>query len=111
MPLNPANAEVAKKEFAKRAGVESWDSFTLSAEDRVKTLASLRSALDGLAKSYKHTDGVFLDGHEATYADLIVGAWLQMFRICCKEWEEIRGWHDGLWGALHDALEPYAAVN
>ena len=81
-------------------------------EERTKILESFRSALDVLAKAYRHSEGPFLEGNTASYADLIVGSWLAFFKVTvdAKEWEEIQTWHDGLWGQLHQALGKYAEV-
>jgi glutathione S-transferase len=48
------------------------------------------------------------DGEEPVYADFIVGGWLAMMATCMetKDWERVRGWQGGLWGRIHDALEP-----
>lgn len=113
MPLNPATAHISKAEFASRAGLggaEAWDKFTVTGEDRVKALATFQAALGELAKFYKHNDGTFLHGDSPMYADFIVGAWLQMVKATSKEWDDIKSWHDGLWGRIHVALEPYAAM-
>jgi glutathione S-transferase len=66
--------------------------------------------LGGLFK--KVEEGPFLVGAKATYADIIVGGWLRMFSRTLPEgeWEQVRGWHDGLFGRLHDGLEKYAEV-
>ena len=112
-PFDPASAEISKAEFARRAGVSSWDDFTLVGEAREKVKDSFRDMLGGLAKLFlKDTSGPFLLGTRASYADIIVGAWLRMFRATLpeSEWQEVRDWHDGLFGRLHDALEVYAEM-
>lgn len=110
-PFDPATAETSKAEFARRAGVTSWDDFTLAGEARVKVKGSFRDMLGGLAKLFqKDTSGPFVLGKKASYADFIVGAWLRM--MCAtlpeSEWEEVRSWHEGIFAQLHDALEVYA---
>ncbi|KAA8647389.1 hypothetical protein EYZ11_001616 [Aspergillus tanneri] len=110
MPLNPETAEISKATFAQRAGKESWEELTVRGEERVKTLESLKAALDGLAKCYRQKDGLFLEGDTVLYADLIVGSWLAFYKITLKEWEEVQTWHNGLWQKLHQALEKYAEV-
>lgn len=55
--------------------------------------------------------GPWLDGDEGegpVYADFVVGGWLAMMARCMEErdWERVRGWQGGLWGRIHDALEP-----
>lgn len=113
LPLDPATAEITKVEFARRAGVESWDDFELSAEAREKLMSSLQDTLGGLAGLFlRDTSGPFLLGTRATYADLIVGGWLRNMRatLLKSEWEELRSWHDGLFARLHDALDIYAEV-
>jgi glutathione S-transferase len=66
-------------------------------------------------KGGREVVGPWLDGEEPVYADLVVGAWLAMAAECMPvhDWERVRGWHGGLWGGpgglwgrVHDALEP-----
>ncbi|KAK1761790.1 hypothetical protein QBC33DRAFT_553326 [Phialemonium atrogriseum] len=112
-PFDPATAEISKAEFVRRAGVTCWEDFALVGEDREKTKNSFRDMLGGLAKLFlRDTSGPFLLGTRASYADLIVGGWLRMMRATLpeSEWEEVRSWHGGLFGRLHDALEVYAEV-
>ncbi|KAK3353798.1 hypothetical protein B0T25DRAFT_221163 [Lasiosphaeria hispida] len=112
-PLDPATAEATKAEFVRRAGVSSWDDFALVGEAREKTKDSFRDTLGGLAKLFlRDASGPFLLGARASYADLIVGAWLRMMCVTLpnSEWEELRGWHEGVFGQLHDALGVYAQV-
>ncbi|RJE25434.1 hypothetical protein PHISCL_02257 [Aspergillus sclerotialis] len=112
-PFDPATAEAAKAEFVRRAGVSSWDDFALVGEAREKLKASFRDTLGGLGKLFlRDTSGPFLLGTKASYADLIVGAWLRMLSVALpgSEWEEVRSWHGGIFGQLYDALEVYAEV-
>jgi len=112
-PFDPATAEICKAEFVRRAGVTCWEDFALVGEAREKMKDSFRNMLGGLAKLFlRDTSGPFLLGTRASYADLIVGAWLRMMRATLpeSEWEEVRSWHEGLFGRLHDALEIYAEV-
>lgn len=110
-PFDPANADAVKAEFVRRAGVKSFDDFALVGEAREKTIESFRDTLGSLAKLFlRDTTGPFLMGAKATYADLVVGAWLRMMRATLpqNEWEQVRSWHDGLFGQLHDALNVYS---
>jgi len=55
--------------------------------------------------------GPWLDGDEGegpVYADFVIGGWLAMMARCMEErdWERVKGWQGGLWGRIHDALEP-----
>lgn len=112
-PFDPATAEISKAEFVRRAGVTCWEDFALVGEEREKMKDSFRNMLGGLAKLFlRDTSGPFLLGIRASYADLIVGGWLRMMRATLpeSEWEEVRSWHGGLFGRLHDALEVYAEV-
>ncbi|KAI1396574.1 hypothetical protein F4819DRAFT_491389 [Hypoxylon fuscum] len=112
-PFDPATAEITKAEFVRRAGVTCWEDFALVGEAREVTMNSFRMMLGDLAKLFlRNTDGPFLLGTRATYADLIVGAWLRMMCTALpeNEWEEVKSWHGGLFGRLHDALEVYAEV-
>jgi len=113
LPFEPDTAEASKAEFVRRAGVSSWDDFALVGEAREKTMESFRNTLGDLAKLFQRdTSGPFLLGTRVSYADLIVGAWLRMMCVTLpeSEWEELRSWHGGLFGQLHDALEVYAEV-
>lgn len=112
-PFDPATEEISKAEFARRVGVSSWDDFTLAGEARRKVMDSFRDTLGGLAKVFlKDTSGPFILGTRASYADIIVGGWLRLMQatLPSSEWEELRNWHGGLFGQVHDALEVYAEV-
>ncbi|KAJ6459555.1 glutathione S-transferase-like protein [Mycena sanguinolenta] len=112
MPLNPETAEVSKAEFCRRAGMASWDQFRVDGEARTAMLRSFEAALDELARLYVRKDeGPFLEGAVPMYADLIVGGWLNMQKESLPEWQELRGWHGGLWGTVHDALGKYAQLD
>ncbi|KAE8138901.1 hypothetical protein BDV38DRAFT_243202 [Aspergillus pseudotamarii] len=112
-PFDPATAEATKAEFVRRAGVTCWEDFALVGEAREKVMESFREMLGGLAKLFvRDPSGPFLLGTRASYADVIVGAWLRMMHTTLpeSEWKEVSSWHDGLFGRLHDALEVYAEV-
>lgn len=112
-PFDPATEEASKAEFVRRAGVSCWEDFALVGEARAKMLASLRDMLGGLGKLFERdARGPFLLGSRASYADLMVGAWLRMLSVTLPagEWEQVRGWHGGIFGRLFDALEVYREV-
>ncbi|KAG6048146.1 hypothetical protein E4U39_007684 [Claviceps sp. Clav50 group G5] len=113
MPLDPSTAEATKAVFLRRAGASSWEDFRLDEEKREAMKMSLRDALGvhlvGLLR--RDESGPFVLGERATYADFIIGAWLKMIeRTVPGEWEEMREWHGGVFGDLHDALEKFAGV-
>lgn len=109
IPFNPETAQASKAEFCRRAGRKSWDELDVQGDMREQLLKGFEAALGELAKLYVHRDeGPFLEGAVPMYADLIVGGWLAMMSVTLPEWEELRGWHDGLYGQLHDALRIYA---
>ncbi|KAJ5780628.1 hypothetical protein N7457_005788 [Penicillium paradoxum] len=113
LPFDPATAEISKAEFARRGGVKSWDDFAISGEPREKLKESFRNTLGELGKLFlKDTSGPFILGSKASYADLIVGGWLRNMRATLPEgdWEDVRNWHDGLFGRIYDALEVHAEV-
>lgn len=113
LPLDPATAEITKAEFVRRAGARSWDDFELAGEAREKMKESFQNMLGDVAKLFLgDATGPFLLGPKASYADMIVGGWLRMMRATLpeSEWEEARGWHGGIFGQLHDALDKYAEV-
>uniref|UniRef100_UPI0030131EA1 Glutathione S-transferase n=1 Tax=Colletotrichum tofieldiae TaxID=708197 RepID=UPI0030131EA1 len=112
-PFDPATAEATKAEFVRRGGVSCWDDFALVGEQREKMMDSFQNMLGDLAKLFlKDTSGPFLLGTKASYADLMIGAWLRMMHVTLpeSEWEEVRSWHEGIFGQLYDALETYAEV-
>ena len=109
-PFNPETAELSKKTFVERLGAKSWDDFGVTGEARAKLLASFESALGDLAKFYKQTESVFLDGDSPCYADLIVGAWLNYVKATTAEWKDVKTWHGGFLGKLDEALAQYAVV-
>ena len=115
MPLDPATAEISRAEAVRRAGVSRWEDFEIpqGSEERKKKLAAFEAALgSGLAAWFVRRDeGPFLEGRTPIYADMIVGGWLQFMRNCLPEWKELREWHGGLWGNLHDALQEWAEVS
>ncbi|KAL8832151.1 MAG: hypothetical protein Q9191_000424 [Dirinaria sp. TL-2023a] len=115
MPLDPATAEISQADMAHRMGVSRWEDLEIpqGSQKRKEMLAAFEAALgSGLAAWFVRRDeGPFLEGRTPMYADLIVGGWLQMMRNCLPEWEELRGWHEGLWGKLFDALEEWAEVS
>ncbi|KAI2620952.1 hypothetical protein GGS26DRAFT_570002 [Hypomontagnella submonticulosa] len=108
-PFNPETAEKCKAEFCRRAGFKSWDDFSLPEEARRKILDQFQATLGGVAKYFRFSEGPFMGGKEADYADIIIGAWLMMYSqtLYPKEWQVLRTWHGGLWGKLHDGLEQY----
>ncbi|KAF2135104.1 uncharacterized protein K452DRAFT_293465 [Aplosporella prunicola CBS 121167] len=113
LPFDPACEDICKAEFVRRTGgfVKSWEEFAIEGEAREKLLASFRDTLGGLAELFKKdTSGPFILGTRACYADIIVGGWLRNMRATLpeNEWEELRSWHEGIFGRLHDALEVYA---
>lgn len=113
MPLDPRTAEATKAEFLRRSGLASWDDMTVRGEARAKMIKSFHDELAGLAKLFqREASGPFLLGTQASYADFIVGAWLRMAVVTLptEEWEEVRTWHGGVFGQLHDALQKYAEV-
>ncbi|KAF3762227.1 hypothetical protein M406DRAFT_92610 [Cryphonectria parasitica EP155] len=112
MPFNPETAAISKAEFCRRAGRTSWDELCVEGEARAAVLKSFETTMREVAKLYVRRDeGPFLEGAVPMYADFIVGGWLAMFKEVLPEWQELKGWHDGLWGAVHDALNEYAEIH
>ncbi|KAG9556863.1 hypothetical protein KCU77_g17661, partial [Aureobasidium melanogenum] len=110
MPMDEAGKQV----FVKRAGVDSFDAFAFVGEPRKQMMLSFERKLEGLANVFERDDsGPFVLGTKASYADLIVGAWLRMASRTFEstEWEALRGWHGGVFGQLHDALDRYAQTD
>lgn len=107
MPFNPETAEVSKAEFVRRAGVTSWDQLCVEGEVRAKIVEVFKADMEEFAKMYRF-EGPFLEGEKMTYADVIVGAWLQFMRVTLPEWEQICEWQGGRWKRLHEALQQWA---
>ncbi|OAP65159.1 hypothetical protein AYL99_01131 [Fonsecaea erecta] len=108
MPFNPATAEATRALFAKRAGLASWDDVLIQGEMRAQLTAAFQVALTSLAQLFTvHDAGPYLEGARATYADLIVGGWLNMLSATMprEEWADFKTWHGGVFGRLHDALQ------
>ena len=115
LPFDPDNDAASKAEFVRRAsayGATSWEDFTLTGDARENTKQSFCTALGPLSDLFCRTDGPFLLGNRANYADFIVGGWLQLYcrTLPHDEWQEVKAWHEGTFGRLHDALEAYAQV-
>jgi glutathione S-transferase len=113
LPFDPATAEATHAEFVRRAGVSSWDDFAIRGEARAKMLQSLNATLAPLAEMLaKDPAGPFLLGAQASYADMIIGGWLRMMSVAMPagEWEEVKRWHGGVFGKLHEGLGAYAQV-
>lgn len=139
MPFPEASLSKIQSIFAARFGLKDMTALKPSAEAREAMFVEFEHALAELAKAYRHvggtTDGVWraggtaegqaqrdgrtgdvgpwLDGDEPAYADFIVGGWLAMMAICMeeKDWERVRGWQGGIWGRVHDALEPWRRMD
>eukprot|EP00123_Amoebidium_parasiticum_P009050 comp19193_c0_seq1/m.21913 comp19193_c0_seq1/g.21913 ORF comp19193_c0_seq1/g.21913 comp19193_c0_seq1/m.21913 type:complete len:276 (-) comp19193_c0_seq1:359-1186(-) len=108
LPFNPDTAETVKALFAKRAHLRLWDDLSIRGEAREPLKAAFKEALTSLAQLFMvHKSGPYLEGERATYADLIVGGWLNMLSVTMpkEEWQEFRTWHDGVFARLHEALQ------
>ncbi|KAK9762910.1 hypothetical protein K7432_010883 [Basidiobolus ranarum] len=113
LPFDPATAEASKAIFMQRAGLKSWDDFEVKGEMREQMKDSFRVMLGNLGKLFlRDTSGPFLLGQQASHADFIVGGWLRMACVTLpeNEWEEVRGWHGGIFGRLYDGLQKYMEV-
>ncbi|PPQ75176.1 hypothetical protein CVT24_010137 [Panaeolus cyanescens] len=112
-PFDPAYEEINRAEFVRRGNATSWEDFALIGKPRGERKESFKNSLSGLAQLYlKDRSGPFVLGTRASYADLIVGGWLMMMSRALpeSEWNELREWHSGVFGQLHDALHVYTEV-
>ncbi|MCJ1443855.1 MAG: hypothetical protein MMC23_004355 [Stictis urceolatum] len=108
LPFNPDTAEAARALFVKRAHLSSWDDMSVKGEAREQLRMAFKVALTSLARLFcVHEAGPYMEGERATYADLIVGGWLNMLSATMprEEWEDFRTWHGGVFAGLHDALQ------
>lgn len=112
MPFNPETAAQSQATFLQRAGRTSWEEMGVTGPAREEVLKGFNAALEELAKAYRFSGGPFLEGDVPSYADLIVGGWLQFYKttLDSKEWADLQSWQGGLWGRVHRALEKYADV-
>ncbi|KAL4758143.1 uncharacterized protein BDW70DRAFT_170606 [Aspergillus foveolatus] len=114
LPFNPETAEASKAEFCRRAGMPSFEAFNVTGEARRGIMASFEGTLGDLARLFvRDQTGPFILGDKPCYADFIVGGWLRMFSVCLprEEWEEVRGWHGGVFGKLFDGLRGFYKIN
>jgi glutathione S-transferase len=107
LPLNPDTAEAVKVMFSKRAHLSSWDDLCVQGEKREQLKEGFKAMLTSLAELFKARDGPYLEGMRVTYADLIVGGWLNMLSklMPADEWKDFRTWYGGVFARLHDDLQ------
>jgi glutathione S-transferase len=113
MPFNPETAEAVRAMFVKRAHLNSWEDLCIQAEMRQQLMAGFQQGLTSLAELYRVNEGgPYLEGDRATYADMIVGGWLNMLSATMPtgEWKEFSTWHGGVFAGLHDALQQHYYV-
>uniref|UniRef100_A0A383V4R0 Uncharacterized protein n=1 Tax=Tetradesmus obliquus TaxID=3088 RepID=A0A383V4R0_TETOB len=104
LPFNPQSADRVRQIFLQRG----WSGVSLSAEHRQQLLAGCKAGLQSLAECFMvNSSGPYLEGSSASYADFIVGGWLNMFSetMPAEEWREFRSWYGGAFARLHDALQ------
>ncbi|KAJ7251940.1 hypothetical protein C8J57DRAFT_1451541 [Mycena rebaudengoi] len=104
-PFNPETAEKSEADFVCKAGVYSWDDLTLQGTDRAKKLEEYL-----LAKFYVDKDEPFLEGKSISYADMIIGGWLQMLKASLEEWKEVPTWHNSRCERFIQALDKYTGI-
>ncbi|KAI1329216.1 hypothetical protein F5Y16DRAFT_114652 [Xylariaceae sp. FL0255] len=110
MPLDPETHEEVQAEMCRRYGAKSTEDLTVHGESRRKVLSGLEVTMRDAAKYWRFSEDPFFGGNEADYADIIMGGRLMFLSMTVPEWEEIRTWHGGVWGKLHEALEPYRGI-
>jgi glutathione S-transferase len=97
-----------KAEMVRRAGLQQFEDMLLDQEGRRKMMAAFEVALTDLAAMLKRdASGPFLLGTQPSFADITIGGWLRMYEMAAIEGEfgEMKGWHDGVFGRLHEALQ------
>lgn len=112
--FDPKTEADDKGEFLRRIpGLRSWEDLhvPVGSAARLKIVADFKEALgSGLAVWFVNRDkGPFIEGATPMFADFIIGGWL-MFMRWAPEWEEMKTWHDGVWGRLSDALEQWGQI-
>ncbi|KAF2863426.1 hypothetical protein K470DRAFT_255128 [Piedraia hortae CBS 480.64] len=81
----------------------------IGGEKRKQLMTDFKDGLESLAKYFQKIDGPYLNGQQATYADMIVGGWLIMMsesmpKVSADEWEDFKTWHGGVFDRLLNAL-------
>ncbi|KAK8098364.1 uncharacterized protein PG998_013850 [Apiospora kogelbergensis] len=107
MPFNPETEEQCKAEFCRRMGGQDVRRAHCARRGAEEDLGRVSEFLGRCGQILPVLGWPFHWGQKADYADIIIGGWLMMFCETVPEWNEIREWHGGLWGKLHDALKPY----
>ncbi|KAJ5310429.1 uncharacterized protein N7443_002890 [Penicillium atrosanguineum] len=94
-PFDPDTAEEDKAMMSGRIGVP-WEALRISEEKRAELFKAFEETLGG-----------------ASYADFIVGGWLRMYKgmLSAEEFKTLKGWHNGVFGKLHEALEVFAQMD
>lgn len=110
LPFNPETAEASKAELVRRFHLNGWGDVIIKGEARLKMFKNFEADMEEFAKLYQYDNGPFLEGETVSYADIIVGGWLAMFKTTLPEWEQICEWQGGRWKRLHQALAPWAEV-
>lgn len=108
LPFNPQTAEATKALMCKRAHLGSWDDLTIPRAARGPMFeGGFKESMAGVAALFDGEDGMWLEGAEPCYADLIVGGWVNMLSCLMpeEEWREFRGWFGGVFGRVHDQLQ------
>ncbi|KAI0163517.1 hypothetical protein BJ166DRAFT_498153 [Pestalotiopsis sp. NC0098] len=110
--FHPDQADEAKAQFSARAGGIPYEDITVRGEARTQLLEASKEKLGEVAELFRDPEQPFLEGAEATYADIIIGGWLTTMSINLPkdDWAEIKTWHDGRWGKLYSGLQKYAEV-
>jgi glutathione S-transferase len=113
LPFNPATADAVRALFAKRAHLKSWDDLKLRGDARAAALAAFEAGTATLAACFDvNLGGPYLEGATPSYADLVVGGWLNCMSVTLPagEWAAMKAWHGGAFGRLHDALQEHFFV-
>ena len=108
LPFNPESADVVKSLFVKRAHLSSWNELCIPHDSRAPLIQKFKDALTTLAQKFMvDVSGPYLNGNVCTYADLIVGGWLNMLSIIMprEEWSDFQTWHEGVFGQLFAELQ------
>lgn len=94
------------------------DQIIVSGEEWQKHWAEVRRAFSdidrlALCSEPSRSNGLFLAGQHATYADIVMCALLLCLKTCISdtEWRQIASWNKGRWNRLLEAFEPWMKVD
>lgn len=109
----PRSAEAFRTRFEAQFGARLED-LVPRGEAADAEWVKFEAGMGEIATLYTKTDGPFLMGNTACWADLVAAAYAIWWRTIwgeeSEEWKRISAWNGGLWSKLLDSLKDYQQV-